>query len=183
MGRVFKPLVYKALPDAAELFTRKGERFAKWTDRRGRTRTAPVAVPERGKHAGELRIVVESSRYVAKYRDAEGLQAGYDKHIVAYDRIFDRCGLEWYRVESDVGMMGGLGAHEYMALCAAGENDVALAPGYAANVEIACAEAQGGGLFPSLDAPERRCSRVSKAKSPTREALTANYSTVASGAR
>jgi prolyl-tRNA synthetase len=44
-------------------------------------------------------------------RDADGLQHGYDLHIQAYDRIFDRCGLEWYRVESDVGMMGGLGAH------------------------------------------------------------------------
>src|SRR2546429_1235854 len=73
-------------------------------------------------------------------RDEAGLEAGYGKHIVAYDRIFDRCGLEWYRVESDVGMMGGLGAHEYMAPCAAGENEVALAPGYAANVEIASAE-------------------------------------------
>ena len=31
--------------------------------------------------------------------------------------------------ESDVGMMGGTGAHEYMAPCPAGENDVALAPG------------------------------------------------------
>jgi prolyl-tRNA synthetase len=49
-------------------------------------------------------------------------------------------GLEWYRVEADVGMMGGFGAHEYMAPCAAGENDVALAPGYAANVEVAGAE-------------------------------------------
>ena len=39
-------------------------------------------------------------------------------------------------------MMGGLGAHEYMAPCAAGENDVALAPGYAANVEIASADPQ-----------------------------------------
>src|SRR3569833_2542718 len=58
-------------------------------------------------------------------RDAEGLDAGYRKHIVAYDRIFDRAGREWYRVESDVGMMGGIGAHEYMAPCAAGENDVA----------------------------------------------------------
>src|SRR3954464_5820498 len=75
-------------------------------------------------------------------RDAEGLDVGYGKHIEAYDRIFDRCGLEWYRVESDVGMMGGLGAHEYMAPCPAGENDVALAPGYAANVEVATAEAQ-----------------------------------------
>src|SRR5881394_597457 len=75
-------------------------------------------------------------------RDEGGLGEAYDKHIVAYDRIFDRCGLEWYRVESDVGMMGGLGAHEYMAPCAAGENDVALAPGYAANVEVASAEPQ-----------------------------------------
>ena len=74
-------------------------------------------------------------------RDAEGLAAGYDRHVGAYDRILDRCGLEWYRVESDVGMMGGQGAHEYMAPCPAGENEVALAPGYAANVEIASAEA------------------------------------------
>src|SRR4051812_40635325 len=75
-------------------------------------------------------------------RDFEGLDASYEKHIVAYDRIFDRAGLEWYRVESDVGMMGGTGAHEYMAPCAAGENEVALADGYAANVEIATADAQ-----------------------------------------
>jgi prolyl-tRNA synthetase len=75
-------------------------------------------------------------------RDEEGLAASYDKHVRAYDRIFERSGLEWYRVESDVGMMGGSGAHEYMAPCAAGENEVALAPGYAANVEIASAEAQ-----------------------------------------
>src|SRR3954468_23516159 len=75
-------------------------------------------------------------------RDAEGLDAGYEKHRQAYDRIFDRCGLEWYRVDSDVGMMGGTGAHEYMAPCPAGENDVALAPGYAANVEVATATPQ-----------------------------------------
>jgi prolyl-tRNA synthetase len=75
-------------------------------------------------------------------RDQEGLAASYQKHIEAYDRIFDRVGLEWYKVESDVGMMGGFGAHEYMAPCPAGENEVALAPGYAANVEVASAEAQ-----------------------------------------
>jgi prolyl-tRNA synthetase len=75
-------------------------------------------------------------------RDREGLDAQYDKHVGAYDRMMDRCGLEWYRVESDVGMMGGFGAHEYMAPCQAGENEVALAPGYAANVEVASAEAQ-----------------------------------------
>jgi prolyl-tRNA synthetase len=76
-------------------------------------------------------------------RDEEGLAASYQLHIEAYDRIFDRTGLEWYRVESDVGMMGGFGAHEYMAPCAAGENDVALSDlGYAANVEIASATPQ-----------------------------------------
>jgi prolyl-tRNA synthetase len=81
-------------------------------------------------------------------RDEEGLQASYEKFIEAYDRIFDRVGLEWHRVESDVGMMGGSGAHEYMAPCPAGENDVALAPGYAANTEVASAEAQA---VPSID--------------------------------
>src|SRR2546423_5781502 len=87
-------------------------------------------------------------------RDDEGLAAGYDKHIGAYDRILDRCGLEWYRVESDVGMMGGLGAHEYMAPCAAGENEAALADGYAANVEIATAEPRWVELAGPAAAPE-----------------------------
>ena len=74
-------------------------------------------------------------------RDEAGLDESYAKHIEAYDRIFERSGLEWYRVESDVGVMGGSGAHEYMAPCPAGENEVALASGYAANVEVASAVA------------------------------------------
>jgi prolyl-tRNA synthetase len=89
-------------------------------------------------------------------RDADGLSHGYDLHIGAYDRIFDRCGLTWYRVEADVGMMGGLGAHEYMAPCAAGENEVALSDaGYAANVEVASAEPRPvDGLPEALPEPE-----------------------------
>ncbi len=87
-------------------------------------------------------------------RDAEGLAVAYDKHVAAYDRIFERTGLEWYRVEGDVGMMGGLGAHEYMAPCAAGENEVALAPGYAANLEVASADPRPVELPPPLPAPE-----------------------------
>jgi prolyl-tRNA synthetase len=70
-------------------------------------------------------------------RDRAGLEESYALHIGAYDRIMQRTGLRFYRVESDVGMMGGLGADEYMAPCAAGEDRVALAPGYAANVEVA----------------------------------------------
>ncbi len=87
-------------------------------------------------------------------RDEEGLAHSYELQSGAYARIFDRCGLRWYQVESDVGMMGGSGAHEYMAPCAAGENEVALAPGYAANVEVASAEAQPVELPGALDAPE-----------------------------
>ena len=87
-------------------------------------------------------------------RDAEGLDARYGLHAAAYDRMCDRIGLEWYRVKSDVGMMGGHGADEYMAPCAAGENDVALAPGYAANVEVASADAQPVSLPAPQDAPE-----------------------------
>jgi prolyl-tRNA synthetase len=87
-------------------------------------------------------------------RGPEGLDVAYRRHIDAYDRICDRVGLEWYRVESDVGMMGGSAAHEYMAPCAAGENDVALAPGYAANVEVASADAKPVQLPPPVDAPE-----------------------------
>jgi prolyl-tRNA synthetase len=83
-------------------------------------------------------------------RDEDGLDAAYGLHIDAYDRIFERCGLRFYRVESDVGMMGGLGAHEYMAPCAAGENEVALSDaGYAANVEIA----RGDPPLPSFPEP------------------------------
>jgi prolyl-tRNA synthetase len=87
-------------------------------------------------------------------RDAAGLAESYEKHVGAYDRIFERSGLRWYRVEADVGMMGGSGAHEYMAPCPAGENEIVLAPGYAANLEVASAEPQPVELPPGLAAPE-----------------------------
>ena len=86
-------------------------------------------------------------------RDEASLDASYELHRGAYARIFDRCGLRWYESEADVGMMGGSGAHEYMAPCAAGENDVALAEGYAANVEVATAGPQAVELPPRLDEP------------------------------
>jgi prolyl-tRNA synthetase len=70
-------------------------------------------------------------------RDQAGLEERYELHVGAYDRIMERTGLRFYRVESDVGMMGGLGAHEYMAPCAAGEDEIAIAPGYAANAQVA----------------------------------------------
>jgi prolyl-tRNA synthetase len=87
-------------------------------------------------------------------RDEAGLAIAYDRHYEAYVRIMERCGLDYYAVESDVGMMGGSGAHEFMAPCPAGENDVVLAPGYAANLEVASAEPQPVELPPGLPEPE-----------------------------
>jgi prolyl-tRNA synthetase len=88
-------------------------------------------------------------------RDLAGLDVSYEKHAHAYDRIFDRCGLRWYKVESDVGMMGGVGAHEYMAPCPAGENEVALSDaGYAANVEVATGTPPAPEFPDPLPAPE-----------------------------
>ncbi len=87
-------------------------------------------------------------------RDGSGLDARYELHVGAYDRIMERSGLRWYRVEADVGMMGGSGAHEYMAPCAAGENEVVLAEGYAANIEVASAEPAPVTLPEAPEAPE-----------------------------
>lgn len=72
-------------------------------------------------------------------RDEEGLDKSYQLHLEAYKKIFSRCGIKFYVVQSDTGMMGGSMAHEFMAPSPAGEDVVALcdACGYAANVELA----------------------------------------------
>ncbi len=71
--------------------------------------------------------------------DEQGLERSYHLHADAYHKIFSRCGLEFYMVESDPGMMGGATAHEFMAPSQAGEDEVALCDscGYAANFELA----------------------------------------------
>jgi prolyl-tRNA synthetase len=71
--------------------------------------------------------------------DDDGLEKSYQKHSDAYDRIFERCGIDIYRVESDSGFMGGAQAHEYIAPSTAGEDRIALCEscGYSANVELA----------------------------------------------
>jgi prolyl-tRNA synthetase len=71
--------------------------------------------------------------------DVAALERSYAAHEAAYRKIFERCGLRFYVGVSDTGMMGGLGAHEFLAPCAVGEDEIARceACGYAANVEIA----------------------------------------------
>jgi len=72
-------------------------------------------------------------------RDEAGLDASYRAHHRAYERIFKRLGLEAIAVSSDVGMMGGSLAHEFMVLNPAGEDELVICEscGYAANRQIA----------------------------------------------
>ena len=104
-------------------------------------------------------------------RDEEGLDTAYWAHAGAYRRIFERCGLQYYEVESDVGLMGGSGAHEYMAPCEAGENEIALCEksDYAANLEVAISQA-----VPATFPAERAAlERVATPGADTIEALAA----------
>ena len=71
--------------------------------------------------------------------DWEGLDKQYQAHYQAYFNIFRRCGLPVVAVKSDVGMMGGKIAHEFMYLAPIGEDTLIMcdACGYTANRQIA----------------------------------------------
>ena len=58
--------------------------------------------------------------------DEAGLDKQYRAHYQAYFNIFNRCDLPAIAVGSDVGMMGGSLAHEYMYLTAVGEDTLVL---------------------------------------------------------
>ena len=72
-------------------------------------------------------------------RDEAGLDASYRAQHGAYVRIFERLGLKTVAVSSDVGIMGGTQAHEFMVLNPAGEDVLVLCEAceYAANRQVA----------------------------------------------
>lgn len=85
--------------------------------------------------------------------DWDGLDKQYRAHYQAYFNIYHRCGIPVIAVKSDVGMMGGKMAHEYMYLTPHGEDTLLLCDscGYAANRQIARfkkATAQKGQALP-----------------------------------
>jgi prolyl-tRNA synthetase len=79
----------------------------------------------------------------------EELDQQYQAHYEAYHKIFQRCGLKVHAVASDVGMMGGSQAHEYMFLSPYGEDTLLFCDtcGYAANRQVA-------GSYKSAPEPE-----------------------------
>jgi len=73
--------------------------------------------------------------YSFDYTDA-GLDASYQAQRDAYERIFQRLGLEYVIVQADAGAMGGSRSEEFLHPTAVGEDTfVRSAGGYAANVE------------------------------------------------
>ena len=59
-------------------------------------------------------------------RDEAGLDHSYKLYYHAYTRIFARLGLKTIAVASDVGMMGGSQAHEFMAFSEYGEDTLVI---------------------------------------------------------
>ena len=89
-------------------------------------------------------------------RDAEGLEKSFQLHKGAYDRIFERCGLEVYPVQAESGMMGGSASMDFLAPAAAGENTLVTCErgDYAADLEIARGIPRAPEFPAALDAPE-----------------------------
>jgi len=57
-------------------------------------------------------------------RDEAGLDESFDRHRQAYERIFERCGLEVHFVEAESGIMGGKESSGFLAPTPSGENEL-----------------------------------------------------------
>lgn len=65
MASIFRRTYKRPIPDGAEILTRKGQRIARWKDKRGRTKSAPLA--EDGKQ-----IVLEYRQWYIEYEGTGG---------------------------------------------------------------------------------------------------------------
>lgn len=76
-------------------------------------------------------------------RDEAGAQRSYDIMYAAYQRIFQRLGLEFRAVAADTGSIGGSRSHEFQVIADTGEDLIVYNPesDYAANIELAEAPA------------------------------------------
>jgi prolyl-tRNA synthetase len=88
-------------------------------------------------------------------RDEEGLEQSFQLHAQAYHRIFERCELEFFQVEAEVGMMGGSASDDFLAPAETGENTLVTCErgDYAADLEIARGVPRRPEFPEALDAP------------------------------
>ncbi|WP_412541120.1 proline--tRNA ligase [Longispora sp. K20-0274] len=91
----------------------------------------------------------------------EGLEASYATQRAAYQRVFDRLGLDYTVVDAMSGPMGGSGSEEFLARSEVGEDTFVgcASCGYAANVEAVvtrapAAVAEKTGPLQVIDTPD-----------------------------
>ena len=90
--------------------------------------------------------------YSFDYTDA-GLDVSYQQHRDAYERIFQRLGLEYVIVNADSGLMGGARSEEFLHPTPIGEDTFVRSDGgYAANVEAFTSVAPAAIAFDDLPA-------------------------------
>ena len=72
-------------------------------------------------------------------RDVATATISYDAMFAAYQRIFDRFGLQYRAVAADTGAIGGDRSHEFQVIADTGEDAIVYSPtsDYAANIELA----------------------------------------------
>ncbi len=72
-------------------------------------------------------------------RDNEGLDISYAKMKAAYNRIYDRIGIDYKIVKADCGAMGGSLSEEYQAITDIGEDVIVLCDNcdFSSNLEVA----------------------------------------------
>jgi prolyl-tRNA synthetase len=89
-------------------------------------------------------------------RDADGLDASFERHRGAYKRMFERMGIEAYDVEAESGIMGGSASLDFLAPAASGENTLVTCEhgDFAADIEVARTVPRPPELPERLDAPQ-----------------------------
>ncbi|MBT7618001.1 MAG: proline--tRNA ligase [Calditrichaeota bacterium] len=77
-------------------------------------------------------------------RDENGLNRSYEMHQTAYNRIFERCGLNFFVVGASSGLMGGGQSQEFMIESEAGEDEIVRCEhcGYSSNIEVASSKSE-----------------------------------------
>jgi prolyl-tRNA synthetase len=88
-------------------------------------------------------------------RDEEGLDRSFQAQLGAYHRTFERCGLEFYAVDAEPGMMGGSASIDFLAPSGAGENVLVTCENgdFAADIEVARSVPRAPEFPDAFDAP------------------------------
>jgi prolyl-tRNA synthetase len=89
-------------------------------------------------------------------RDEESFVRSFEANREAYEKIFERCGLQTYYVQAESGIMGGKLSFDFLAPSSSGENTLVLCENgdYAADLEVARAIPPDAQLPEPLSAPE-----------------------------